>query len=456
MRRALVGAALLAGALLLFAPALGGEFLAWDDTEHLAAVKAYPLARFWTAPYYGLYIPFTYSAWAALWHAFGTPLAFHLFNVVLHALNASFVFLLARRTGVGAWLAACLFLTHPLQVEAVAWISGGRDVLATTFGLAALVFNSSALYVCSLLSKPLLFAWGFVARRPWWLVLAALAGLGVSALQTRWAAGHAGGGSLFVAFDALGVQAWHFVWPFALHADYGRTPAAAQGWAFASLGGVVLLAALRSPRIAAALATLLPTLGLVPFAAQTVSTVFDRYMYTPMVFLALALARCRYAWVLVFVWAAVSFERARVWQDDRTLALDMLEGAPASEPGLVNLAAVELSAGRPLAAVALLRRAPPGSAVVRGNLAHALWDARDLPGVREAVAPLADAEFLARNAHEPAALALMWRMAARVQGAVGDSPRDAYCHALLLTPGDLDLVGEFQAAGVTCVTRESR
>lgn len=446
------GAALLAAALVIYLPALGGGFLSWDDTQHLDGVRAFEISRFWTAPYYGLYIPLTYSAWSVLWRAFAAPWAFHLFNVGLHALNAWFVYVLGRRWlgGRGAWLAACVFLVHPLQVEAVAWISGGRDVLATTFGLAALVFDSRLAYAASLLSKPFLFSWGVIAKRSSWLLMAAVAGVALWSLQSGWAGARVGAGSVRVALDTLGVQAWHVIAPWTLHADYGRTPAALDGWAFVVGGLLVLLLACFSRYLRWSVLTLAPVLGLVPFAAQTVSTVFDRYMYAPMIFVALLCGRARWPWLLIVPWAVLSFWRAGVWSSDRALAEDMVAGAPSGEPGLVNLARVELNDGRVTEAIALLRRAPSGSAVVRGNLAYALWEARDVAGAREAVAVLGQPEFIVRNAHEPAALALMWRMDARVRAALGSPARESYCRAFALAPGDTDLRSELRAAKVEC------
>ena len=70
------------------------------------------------------------------------PGAFHLGNAVLHAANAGLLLLvLARLTGA-RWrsaLAAALFALHPLHVEAVAWASERKEVLAAFFGLLALL-----------------------------------------------------------------------------------------------------------------------------------------------------------------------------------------------------------------------------------------------------------------------------------------------------------------------------
>lgn len=61
----------------------------------------------------------------------GGAWAYHLGNVVLHSLNATMVALLARRIGAGVVWAAIfgmLFVSHPLSVEAAAYVAGRRDL----------------------------------------------------------------------------------------------------------------------------------------------------------------------------------------------------------------------------------------------------------------------------------------------------------------------------------------
>ena len=67
---------------------------------------------------------------------------FHLQNILWHALNAVLVFLLGRRllgSDAGGLITALLFALHPVQTEAVTYISSRRDVLSTFFFLACLV-----------------------------------------------------------------------------------------------------------------------------------------------------------------------------------------------------------------------------------------------------------------------------------------------------------------------------
>ncbi len=74
----------------------------------------------------------------------GATRLFHLHNMLLHGLCAALLFFLVFRiypAGGRATAAACslLFLVHPVQSEAVAWISGRRDVLFACAYLAAVL-----------------------------------------------------------------------------------------------------------------------------------------------------------------------------------------------------------------------------------------------------------------------------------------------------------------------------
>lgn len=132
--------ALIAAALILFAPTLGvgllsddfvllrraGEGVLFDGTWEY--VRPLPLALWGTV--------------SAIVPASTTPLALHLLNVVLHGLNAWLVYRLARAiifSATGALLAAALFLTGPFSVEPVVWASGIFDVLLTSGVLSAAV-----------------------------------------------------------------------------------------------------------------------------------------------------------------------------------------------------------------------------------------------------------------------------------------------------------------------------
>ncbi len=71
-----------------------------------------------------------------------TTRGYHLVNVFIHVLNSALLAVLLFGSGissVASLLAASVFLLHPANVEAVAWISQLRTLLAMLFGLSALL-----------------------------------------------------------------------------------------------------------------------------------------------------------------------------------------------------------------------------------------------------------------------------------------------------------------------------
>lgn len=73
------------------------------------------------------------------------PFTFHLVNILLHLGSAVLLWrtLVAmgfrdERLQAAAWLAAALFLVHPMQVESVGWVSERKNVLALCLALASL------------------------------------------------------------------------------------------------------------------------------------------------------------------------------------------------------------------------------------------------------------------------------------------------------------------------------
>src|SRR5690606_7875738 len=142
--------------LAAYAPALGGSFL-WDDHTLIldsplvrgrSSLGAFFDSAFWEVDASelrarGYYRPLTILSFAIDHALHGTNAAgFHLTNVMLHATNTVLLAVLLARAGmapVKSALAALLWALVPRLTEAVAWISGRTDVLATTFVLAALV-----------------------------------------------------------------------------------------------------------------------------------------------------------------------------------------------------------------------------------------------------------------------------------------------------------------------------
>ncbi len=71
------------------------------------------------------------------------PLGYHLTNILIHSLNAILVLLLLRALTITrpiAFYSALIFAIHPVQTNAVSYISGRTDLLAAAFFLLACVF----------------------------------------------------------------------------------------------------------------------------------------------------------------------------------------------------------------------------------------------------------------------------------------------------------------------------
>ncbi len=364
-------AAIVAAVLVVYTPLLGAPPLSWDDGEHIfdnPDVRSGAFANVWRGPAFGLYVPLMRTIWALVYQVgHGESWPFRVLNLLLHLVNVGLVMLLLRewldasaphdapdradsRVGerpdaravdartLGVLAGAALFAVHPAQVAAVAWISGARDLAATTLALTAwlaltrprlslasagtalMAFAGALLCKPQVAGVPLAFAMcTWLMRRPplrprlpllaAWVLMT----LGAIVITTR---AQSAGAEValatrpLVALDALGFYARLVVWPSALAADYGRTPVWLLAHRSAIWPGLLVLAlvvsvsgwlARRSHHegrgVAAALAMivllLLPVLGLVPFGYQRISTVADHYLYLPLVGVA--------AWLAVMV-----------------------------------------------------------------------------------------------------------------------------------------------------------
>ena len=89
------------------------------------------------------YRPVLFFTFALNYVISGTnSLSYHLFSNAIHIANAILIFLLLSRLLLARWVAfltALIFAIHPLQTEAVAYISGRGDPLALFFMLSALL-----------------------------------------------------------------------------------------------------------------------------------------------------------------------------------------------------------------------------------------------------------------------------------------------------------------------------
>lgn len=478
---------------LVFAGLWNAGWLNWDDTLHvtenplLNPITLDGIAHFWTHAYRGLYIPVAYMLFAAesvaaRWLAGAAPDAtpdphlFRLVSIALHATNAVLVAVVLKRLRIGTSFAAAagaiLFAIHPLQVEAVAWISEQRGLLAAALALGALLCHlepeppggtlvfrrtdvfAALLFVLALLSKPQVASWPLVALLlgglgnsppiavratrlvPW--VLAAAVIVAVSrGLQLGEAIGRdvAWWERPVIAGDALAFYGTKLMLPFHLALDYGRTPelvlASHTHWLVAASSWLALAAAAIALRhhdvlrrsIWVAFLGLLPTLGFVPFDFQEWSTVADRYAYVAMLGPALAfgagcqLLSCHRAglWAGVPLMALatcgwLSWRQSVCWKDSFTVFQQCLRVNPNSLPASLNLGNSLVDAGRIDEAM--------------GHLQHAVTLGNQHPVRHKAFAALANA------LHR--------------QGRIAESA-DVYRDALRIAPERGDLYNDYGA-----------
>lgn len=93
--------------------------------------------------YQGVWIPATWISLQIDAALFGTgPAGFHRTNLVLHLVNALLVYALVLALGGGRWrtlAVAAVFAAHPLNAEAVSWVTARKDLLMAAWSLAALL-----------------------------------------------------------------------------------------------------------------------------------------------------------------------------------------------------------------------------------------------------------------------------------------------------------------------------
>lgn len=376
------------GLIILAFAAMGSvlthEFTTWDDPHTIYENPAFNppawshYAQFWDfhKARAALWVPVTYTVWGLL--AFVSylqvpdengirlnPFLFHAASLTLHITSTLLVYTLLRRAlsvyeshgnlssqpsraSGAAFVGAALFAAHPLQVEAVAWTSGLKDLLSCVFSLsavlcAAVLFQNPAfqdlaarpnrfkspwfylgllLFLLGTLSKPtsmtapalaVAYCWmalqlplPLVLRTLWpWFLPVPLVMLWTTHHQTA-----AGVVTLslpyrpLIALDALAFYVGKLLLPLNLTFDYGRRPpvilhSGAIWWTWIVPAALLALflylrkrltPAVTRPLFAGLLLLLIPlspVLGLTKFLYQYYSTTADHYFYPAMPGLAL-------------------------------------------------------------------------------------------------------------------------------------------------------------------------
>lgn len=395
---------------LIYFQIFSAPFLPWDDDYNISLNPYFLQGQWlelWNHTYFGMYIPVTNTLWQVLFNwGGGETWPFRVFNFSLHAFNTFLVYRLAqnwfsKNNFKPTWLlgiAPLFFALHPLQVDAVAWISGGRDLLATFFGLLSLVFFfkyetrkgfwlAGLFFVLSLLSKPqvaalpvVIFLLSLVQTPSLWkknalkmlswcvpvLIISVITYItqkeillpAVEFLQRP-----------LVVFDSLGFYLSHIAWPINLTVDYGRSPTYLLGhldqlWptALIFVSSLIFLffTCRRSKKwpalilFLAWIACLLPVLGLVSFAFQDISTVANHYIYFSMAIFSLFLVELLSFWAppkmtpsfailgglicLTAFYSTLSWQRQQTWQSPKIFFETMLLRNPDSHSALMGLA----------------------------------------------------------------------------------------------------------------------
>jgi protein O-mannosyl-transferase len=178
VRAALIGLALAAAVVVVFAPVRHYDLGDFDDRGYVVDNAEVTRGLTWDGVAWAFsttqmanWHPLTWLSYMADVELFGAdPGKHHLINVLFHTLNTLLLFgWLARVTrsiGPSAFVAA-LFAVHPLHVEAVAWIAQRKEVLCTFFWLVtmwAYVFYVERPQLRRFLLVLLCFALGLMAK----------------------------------------------------------------------------------------------------------------------------------------------------------------------------------------------------------------------------------------------------------------------------------------------------
>lgn len=166
--------------LILYFSSFTHPFI-WDDEEQIVANQSITslnnIPQFFFGSTFnsgggdgltGLYYkPILTTSYALLYFLFGVnPIGYHVFQVLLHIVNALLLFVFLRGFFEDRWrrfLVTLIFLIHPIQVESVVYIAGLQEPLFMFFGLLTLnlcsfkkpglLFLVAPLLLLSLLSK---------------------------------------------------------------------------------------------------------------------------------------------------------------------------------------------------------------------------------------------------------------------------------------------------------------
>jgi Flp pilus assembly protein TadD len=340
---------IVAATLAIYNPVNGHPFVNYDDdryvteNSHVRAGLSWDTVRWaFTSTEQANWHPLTWISHELDYQLFGlNPAGHHFTSLLIHAMNAALLFLLlvwATRRTLPSLFVALLFALHPVAVESMAWVAERKNVLSTLFFLAALAAYGwyarnpnwrrylavTALFACSLMSKPMAVTLPFVLLLwDFWplgritgsarelvevqqsklgnLILekVPLLALSVASSLITLHAQQTGGAmrSTMVyplgirienAVVAYGMYLWKMVWPTRLAPLYPYAGDSLEGWRVAVV--LVLLVGVSIVTVRARsfylvgwlwfLGTLVPVIGLLQVGDAAMA---DRYAYIPLI-----------------------------------------------------------------------------------------------------------------------------------------------------------------------------
>ena len=340
--------ALVVASLSLYGRVWRFDFVNFDDPQYVRdnphvrqGLTARSVAWAFTSGDEANWFPVTRLSYLLEGQLFGnTSAPPHAVNAMLHAAAALLLFAFLRRATGSRWpsaFVAAVFALHPLHVESVAWVAERKDVLSACFWFLALwlyaryaeqpnaarYLGVAAAFALGLMAKPMIVTLPFVLllldawplgrwrTRSWGALMwekAPLFALSAASAVVTFVVQRRGGAVDSLDSFPVGLRLENALvsyvmyiaqtlWPSRLAAVYLR-PVSLPFWqpalAGLAIAGVTVLALNRRreyPYVAVGwfwyLGTLLPVIGLVQVGSQARA---DRYMYVPMVGLAIMAA----------------------------------------------------------------------------------------------------------------------------------------------------------------------
>lgn len=338
----------------------------------------------------GMYQPFTTLLYTLIHSFFGlNPLAYHISSLIFHLINCLLLFRLLQHFGIErklTFLFVAIFAFHPMQVESIVWASAFSNLVFCSFFFASMVFYiyyfktklkkyyliSLFLFIVSCLSKstavvlPLfLMACDYffservklsmLLNKVPFFILSLI--FGIITLYSRESAGHLSDLSIsFNLFDRMFLIAYSilfypfkFIFPVKLSVFYPYPDLVNSMLPFYFYLSLVILGALlfllwknRKEKIlivgtAFFLFGVAPIIQLIPVGNQITT---DRYVYLPIIGFTLILAHCikrlrlkvrapfQLVYIIPILLTILSYNRSKIWENDRTIWENVLTQYP--------------------------------------------------------------------------------------------------------------------------------